>query len=408
MDGWLIFVASGVRNFAYGFLSVVLALYLAALGFDSTGIGAIFTAALAGGALMTVALTAVADRVGRRRILMLGSLLMAGAGAVFALISNPFVLAAAAVVGTISPSGKEVGPFLSVEQAVLPQTVRSDSRTSIFAAYNLVGYMASAAGALAAGLPALLGLSGLAAFQSLVWAYVAASLLTLIIFARLTPAVEAPPAGSAKPRSRIGLHKSRGIVFRLSALFMIDSFAGGFVVQSLIAYWFHLRFGADAAVLGGILAGTNLLTALSQLAAAPIARRIGLLNTMVFTHIPSNLLLMLVAVMPTLETAVAMLLARHLLSQLDVPTRQSYVMAVVDPDERSAAAGITSTARTAAAAAAPAFSGATLAVPGIGLPFLISGALKVVYDVAILAAFRGVRPPEEVARAARRRRREAT
>jgi MFS family permease len=396
-DGWVLFATGGLRNFAYGFLSVVLALYLAALGLDVVTVGFIFTAALAGGAAMTVVLTAVADRVGRRRVLLVGSALMALAGAVFVLTDDPIVLMAAAMIGTISPSGREVGPFLAVEQAILPQTTGDRHRTDLFAAYNLVAYLAGALGTLAVGVPSLLGLEPLEGYRSLLWSYVAVSLVLLALFARLSPRAEAPviASPSAGPRRRLGLHRSRGVVARLAALFAIDSFGGGFVVQGLVAYWFHLRFGLDTPTLGAIFFGTNLLTAISLLAAAPIARRFGLLNTMVFTHLPSNVLLMLVPLMPSVELAVGMLLARHLLSQMDVPTRQSYSMAIVDPDERSAAAGFTSVARNAAAAIAPAFSGATLAVPALGLPFLLAGGMKIVYDVALFMLFRGVRPPEE-------------
>jgi MFS family permease len=396
-DGWVLFATGGLRNFAYGFLSVVLALYLAALGLDIVTVGFIFTTALAGGALMTAAFTAVADRVGRRRVLLVGTGLMAAAGAVFALTDNPFILLAAAVVGTISPSGKEVGPFLSIEQAILPQTTGDRNRTALFAAYNLVGYLAGALGTLMVGVPSLFDLAPLDGYRVLIWSYVAASLLLLLLFTRLSPQAEAQvvTSTSAGPRPRFGLHRSRPVVAKLAALFAIDSFGGGFVVQGFVAYWFSLRFGLDTPALGAVFFGTNLLTALSLLAAAPIARRFGLLNTMVFTHLPSNVLLMLVALMPSVELAVTMLLARHLLSQLDVPTRQSYSMAIVDPDERSAAAGFTSVARNAAAAIAPAFSGATLAVPVLGLPFLIGGGLKIAYDVALFMLFRGVRPPEE-------------
>ena len=395
-DGWLLFATCGVRTFAFGFLSVVLGLYLAAMGLDPTVIGAIFTAALAGGAVMTIGLTTVADRLGRRRILMTGALLMALAGTVFAVTENPILLALAAIVGTISPSGKEVGPFISIEQAVLPQTVRSEQRTGVFAAYNIVGSLAGAVGALAAGAPAVMGVGGLDGFRGLVWAYVAASLALLILFARLSPKVEAPArAESAGPKPRLGLHRSQGVVVRLASLFALDAFAGGFIVQGLMAYWFSLRFGADASILAALFFGTNLLSALSFLAAVPIAKRIGLLNTMVFTHLPSNVMLILVPLMPNLPAAAVMLLARNLLSQLDVPTRQSYTMALVDPDERSAAAGLTSVARNAAAAIAPTFSGATLAVPALGLPFLIGGALKIIYDLAIFSVFRRVRAPEE-------------
>jgi predicted MFS family arabinose efflux permease len=398
-DGCLLLTACGARTFAYGFVSVVLALYLAALGFDPPAIGGIFTAALAGGAAMTIVLTQVADRLGRRRVLMVGAGLMALAGAVFALSDNLVLLAVAATVGAISPSGKEVGPFLSVEQAALPQTTSDERRTHAFAAYNIVGSAAGAIGALTAGLPGLLGVAEVTGYRGLVWAYAATGLLLLVLAASLSPAVEATPSAtaSASPRARFGVHRSRGVVAKLAALFALDSFAGGFVVQGLVAYWFSLRFGADAATLGAIFFGTNVLSALSFLAAVPMARRIGLLNTMVFTHLPSNILLILVPLMPTFELAATALLARHVLSQLDVPTRQSYTMAIVDPDERSAVAGLTSVARNAAAAVGPALAGVTLAVPALGLPFLVAGGLKIVYDLAIFAIFRGVRPPDEMA-----------
>ncbi len=364
-DGWLLFAACGARSFAYGFLGVVLGLYLAELGLDAAAIGGIFGVALAGGALVTVLLTQVADRLGRRRVLAVGGALMAVAGAVFAIVESPILLAAAAVLGTISPSGKEVGPFLSIEQSILPETTTDERRPGVFAAYNIVGSLAGALGALAAGLPDLLGLETLPGYRALVLAYAATGLLLMILTLRLSPRVEVAPAeGADGPRTlgrRFGVHRSRGIVARLAALFALDAFAGGFVVQGLVAYWFALRYGVDAATLGAIFFGTNLLSAISFLAAVPIARRIGLLNTMVFTHLPSNVLLLLVPLMPSLELAVALLLARHLLSQLDVPTRQSFTMAVVAPDERAAASGLTSVARNGAAAAAPVFGGATLA-----------------------------------------------
>ncbi|HEV7215612.1 MAG TPA: MFS transporter, partial [Chloroflexota bacterium] len=311
-----------------------------------------------------------------------------------ALSANAVLLALAAIAGTISPSGKEVGPFLSLEQAILPQTAPDARRTGLFAAYNLVGSLSSALGALVAAVPPLLGVSTVVGGRLLLWAYALAALLLLLLYTRLSPKAEVIRPDRAAPR-RGGLHRSRGIVARLAVLFAVDSFAGAFVVQSLIAYWFHLRYGVDIAALGAIFFGVNLCAALSFLAAAPLARRIGLLNTMVFTHLPSNVLLVLVALMPNAGLAIAVLLLRSLLSQLDVPTRQSYTMAVVAPEERAAAAGITSVARSAAAAAAPAFAGATLAVPALGLPFLIAGSLKIVYDLAILAIFRNIRPPEE-------------
>ncbi|MDP2935846.1 MAG: MFS transporter [Dehalococcoidia bacterium] len=393
-DGWLLFATNGVRNFAYGFISVILGLYLASQGLQAEAIGAVFTAALAGGAAITIALTAVADRIGRRRVLMAGAALMAVAGVVFSSTSNLVLLIISAILGTISPSGKEVGPFLSVEQAILTQAVSSEQRTNAFALYNIIGSLAGAFGALAVGLPGLFRLSPLLGYRALLMAYAAAAVLLLVLFARLSPEAEALASTSGARRS-LGLHRSRGAVTKLASLFAIDAFAGGFIVQGLVSYWFYLRFGVDAATLGAIFFGTNLLSAFSFMAAAPIAKRIGLLNTMVFTHLPSNVLLLLVPLMPGLWPAVAMLLARHLLSQLDVPTRQSYTMAVVEPDERSAAAGITSVARNGAAAIAPAFAGATLAVPALGLPFIIAGTVKIIYDLTVLTAFRKVKPPEE-------------
>ncbi len=395
-DGWLLFVTCAVRSFAYGFLSVVLGLYLAAIGLDAIAIGIVFTAALAGGAVMTVFLTTVADQYGRRRVLIIGAALMALAGAVFALTDSLLLLSVAAVLGTISPSGKEVGPFLSVEQAVLPQTTSDRRRTAVFAAYNLVGSLAGALGALAVALPAFVGIAPLAGYRLLIWGYVIAAGVMLVLFARLSPALEVTRVAGASTPRRYGVHRSRAAVTRLAALFAIDAFAGGFVVQSLIAYWFYLRYGVDSKTLGAIFFGTNFLAAVSFLLAAPIARRIGLLNTMVFTHLPSNVLLLMVPFMPSLELAVGVFLARHLLSQLDVPTRQSYTMAIIDPDERSAAAGLMSVARTGAAAVAPAFTGWLLAAPALGLPFLLAGGLKIVYDLWIFALFRNVRPPEEV------------
>lgn len=393
-DGWLLFSTCAVRSFAYGFLSVVLALYLDAVGLDKFAIGSIFTAALAGGAFMTVVLTAVADSVGRRRLLILGAVLMALAGLVFALTSNPILLIVAAIFGTISPSGKEVGPFLSIEQAILPQTTHDQNRTAVFSAYNLVGSLTGALGALAVGLPGLTSLPLLTGYRLLIWGYVAASVLMSLLFSRLSPAIEARISPAATRRA-IGIQRPRAIVVKLSLLFSLDAFAGGFIVQGLLAYWFYLRYQTDINSLGAIFFGTNLFSALSFLAAPWIARRIGLLNTMVFTHLTSNLLLILVPLMPNLELTVAMLLLRNLLSQLDVPTRQSYTMAVVDSSERAAAAGIMSVARNGGAALAPLFTGSVLAAPALGLPFLLAGGLKIIYDLWIFALFRHVRPPEE-------------
>jgi len=393
-DGWLLFATCGVRSFAYGFLSVILGLYLDTVGLSPVAIGWIFTAALAGGAVMTIIITAVADRFGRRALLIVGALLMALAGSVFALSRDPVLLMIAAVIGTISPSGKEVGPFLSIEQAILPQTTSDEQRTAIFSAYNLVGSFAGAVGALAVVIPSFLSLSTITGYRFLIWGYVVAAVVLAVLFALLSR------EGETKSRTgfqsgKFGVRKSRQIIAKLAGLFALDAFAGGFIVQSIVAYWFFLRFKTDLNSLGGIFFGTNFLSALSFLAAPAIARRFGLLNAMVFTHLPSNFLLLLVPLMPNVELAVLMLLVRNSLSQLDVPTRQSYTMAVVDADERAASAGILSVARNAGAAVAPLFTGAILAVPTLGLPFLLAGGLKIIYDLWVFAVFRNVKPPEE-------------
>jgi MFS family permease len=393
-DGWLLFATCGVRSFAYGFLSVILGLYLNAIGLTTTAIGWIFTAALAGGAVMTIIITAVADSLGRKMLLILGTALMAIAGLVFAVSNNSIFLTVAAIFGTISPSGKEVGPFLSIEQAILPQTTQDQYRTSVFSAYNLIGSLCGAMGALAVGLPSLLSISQIDGYRFLVWGYVVCAVVMMVLFGLLSPNTEAKTKTTSQNR-KIGVQKSRGIVAKLSGLFVLDAFAGGFIVQSIVAYWFYLRYKTDLNALGGIFFGTNLLAAVSFLAAPAIARRFGLLNTMVFTHLPSNILLLLVPLMPNLELAVVMLLVRNLLSQLDVPTRQSYTMAVVDAEERAASAGILSVSRNSGAALAPLFTGPILAVPSLGLPFLLAGGLKIIYDLWIFALFRHVKPSEE-------------
>ena len=393
-DGWLLFASCAVRSFAYGFLSVILGLYLDTIGLGMAAIGWIFTAALAGSAGMTLIVTSVADRFGRKTLLILGAALMALAGGIFAVSDNPIWLMIAAIFGTISPSGKDIGPFLSLEQAILPQTTTDQQRTAVFSAYNLVGSFAGAVGALAVGLPELLSFSSLSGYRLLIWSYVAAALLLVLLFVQLSPGIEA----KKNPDSfigKLGLKKSRAMVAKLAGLFALDAFAGGFIVQSIVAYWFYLRYQTDLGALGGIFFGTNLLAAFSFLAAPACARRFGLLNTMVFTHLPSNFLLLLVPLMPNVESAIAVLLIRHLLSQMDVPTRQSYTMAVVDAEERAASAGVLSVARNTGAAIAPLFTSAMLAAPSLGLPFLLAGGLKVIYDLWIFALFRKVKPPEE-------------
>jgi MFS family permease len=400
-DARFLFATRILRMFAYGFLAVILVLYLGALGFGGFEIGVLLTLTLVGDTLISLWLTTNADRLGRRRVLVAGAALMVLAAVLFALTREYALLVLAATIGVISPSGNEVGPFLAVEQASLSQIVGDERRTAVFAWYNVVGYLATASGSLAAGLLAgtliAAGLDRVDAYRTVVLGYGAVGLLLALGFWRVSGRIEAPRrAHDAPVTGRLGLHRSRGIVLRLSALFSIDAFGGGLVPQSLIAYWFHLKFGVEPAILGAIFFGANILAAVSSLSAVRIARRIGLVNTMVFTHLPSNVLLILVPIMPNLPLAILVLLARFSISQMDVPTRQSYVMAVVDPDERSAAAGVTGIARTTGAAVSPLISGPLIASAGLaGIPFILAGGLKIVYDLALWRAFRSVKAPEE-------------
>jgi MFS family permease len=400
-DGRALFAMRTLRMFGYGFLAVALVLYLDALGLDAWTIGIVLSLTLIGDTLLSLWLTTHADRLGRRRVLVAGSVLMILAGAVFAVTDWVPLLILAATIGVISPTGNEVGPFLAIEQAALSQIVPDARRTATFAWYNLVGYLATACGALAAGLLSQVlldrGLATVDAYRAIVIGYAVIGLGLAFGFGRLGAAVEAPPRERPDDdiRDRLGLRRSRRVVLRLSALFSIDAFAGGFIPQSLMAYWFHLRFGVEPGVLGAIFFGANLLAAVSSLSAARIASRIGLINTMVFTHLPSNLLLILVPLMPTLPLAIAVLLLRFSLSQMDVPTRQSYVISVVDPDERAAAAGVTGIARTTGAAISPSISSVLMANSAlISLPFFLAGGLKVVYDLLLYRDFRSHAGPE--------------
>jgi predicted MFS family arabinose efflux permease len=395
-DGWLLFATRSIRLFAYGGLSVVLVLYLVSLGLTESDVGLVLTATLLGDTLISLYLTTQADRIGRRRMLIVGAALMAAAGLVFGFTTRFWVLVVAGTLGVISPSGQEVGPFLSIEQAALSQVVADRHRTEVFAWYTLAGSLATALGALAAGIATHALQTSWApvdSYRAIVVAYAAIGIGLALLFTRLTPASEA----RATRLSLIGVHRSRGVVMKLSALFALDSFGGGFIVQSLAAYWFYLRFGVDPQTLGVLFFGANVLAGVSALLASRIANRIGLINTMVLTHLPSNVLLILIPLMPTLPLAALMLLVRFSISQMDVPTRQSYVMAVVDPDERSAASGITGVARTTGAALSPLFAGLLFAQPSmISAPFFIAGSLKIAYDLLLFLAFRAVKSPGEV------------
>lgn len=397
-DGRLLFTTRILRLFAYGFLSVVLALYLAQVGLSLKRIGLLITLTLVGDMVISLWITTHADRIGRRKMLMLGAGLMLFAGVVFAFTNNFILLVAAAMIGVISPSGNEIGPFLSVEQASLTQTSPSDKRTHIFAWYNMVGSFSTATGALiGGGLAHLLQRSGMSALDSYrvdVIVYSGIGILLALIFAMLSSEVEVKKTDSSKsavdaPKTQFGLHRSKNIVVKLSALFALDAFGGGFVIQSFVAYWFFEKYNVNPAILGSIFFGANVLAGISALAAAHVAERFGLINTMVFTHIPSNILLILVPIMPNLPLAITMLLLRFSISQMDVPTRQSYTMAVVEPDERSAASGVTAVARSVGAAISPMIAGPLLASASLlSMPFFLSGGLKIIYDLLLYRSFK--------------------
>ena len=403
-DGRLLFATRFVRLFAYGGLSVVLVLYLVGLGLSEADTGVLLTTTLLGDTLVSLYLTTQADRLGRRRMLVVGAALMVGAGLLFAFTHELWLLVVAGTIGVISPSGQEVGPFLPIEQAALSQVVPDRARTDVFAWYTLAGAIATALGSLAAGfLTNRLQRSWTAvdSYRAVVIGYACLGAALFIMFRSTSIAIE-PRASSrsAGPRSPLarfsGLHRSHGVVLRLSALFALDSFGGGFVVQSFAAYWFFLRFGVDPKTLGTLFFAANVVAGLSALVASRLANRIGLVNTMVVTHLPSNVLLMLIPVMPTLPLATLVLVLRFSISQMDVPTRQSYTMAVVTPDERAAASGVTGVARTTGAALSPLFAGLLFSHPSlINVPFYIAGVLKIAYDLLLYRAFRSVKPPEE-------------
>ena len=386
--------------FCYGFLSVVLALYLAEAGLAEGQIGLLFTLTLVGDALITLWLTTSADRFGRKRTLILGALLMMGAGLAFVLTRNVILLIIAAIIGVISPSGNEIGPFLSVEQAGLTQLVANERRTQVFAWYNLVGSFATATGALTGGWLAQAlqdnAWSAVESYRVVLIGYAIGGFLLLVLFLGLTKSVEVKVTQGEGIKRILGLHRSRTVIFKLSSLFAMDAFAGALLVQSLIAYWFHVRFGVESGMLGSIFFGANILAGISALLAIRLADKIGLINTMVFTHIPSNILLILVPLMPTLPLAIGVLLLRFSISQMDVPTRQSYTMAVVSPDERSAASGVTAIARSVGAAISPALTGLLFSIPVLfNAPFFFSGGLKIIYDLLLYREFRAIKPPEE-------------
>ncbi|MFZ1104579.1 MAG: MFS transporter [Hyphomicrobiaceae bacterium] len=388
-----VYLARALRDFGDGFIAVLLPVYLTAIGLGAVEVGVTATVALLGSALMTLGIGALGSRFDRRNLLIAASGLMVATGLAFACASTYAVVLLVALVGTINPSSGSVSVFVPLEHAVLSRWVADSERTRMFARYSLIGALAAAAGALSAASPdalAALGVSRLTALQGMFVAYAVLGLAGGIAYARI-PADPAP----LEDRPAAALGPSRGIVYGMAALFSIDAFAGGFAVQSLMALWLFSKFGLSLSAAGLFFFWSGVLAAFSFPVAAWLSRRIGLVNTMVFTHIPSSVCLILAAIAPSLELALGLLLVRAALSQMDVPTRSSYVMAVVTPPERPAAASVTSVPRSLAAALSPAIAGALFAAGFEAWPLVICGVLKIAYDLALLWAFGHVTPPEE-------------
>ena len=389
----LLYVARGLRGFGDGFAVIILPAYLTAIGYTPFQIGLVATAALLGSSLFTLVMGLVAPRHDLRNLLMLGAGLMIATGLAFPAVEHIAFVCLVGFVGTINPNTGDSGILVPLEHALLAQSVEDRDRTRAFARYSLTGAFAAAAGALAAATPDFLvafGLGPLDAFKAMFIAYAALGIAAALVYSRM-PHVR---ADEARPSAPLG--PSRRTVYGLAALFSLDSFAGGFTVQSLMALWLFAKFDLSLSAASLFFFGTSFLAAFSFPMAAWLAGRIGLINTMVFTHIPSSLFLILAAFSPNLYVALGLLLVRAALAQMDVPARSSYVMAVVTPPERTAAASVTAVPRSLASAISPAFAGLLLGTPFLGLPLVVCGVLKIVYDVALLFSFRHVKPPEEI------------
>jgi MFS family permease len=392
----LLYAARGVRGFGDGFAVIILPAYLTAIGYDPAQIGIVATASLLGTALLTLAIGTIAARYDLRTLLLAGACLMACTGLAFPSVEQFTFVALVAFIGTINPSTGDIGVLVPVEHAMLAHGVTDQERTRTFARYSLIGALSMAAGALAAAAPDFLVLAGIgtvSAFKLMFYAYAALGTLSALLYRRL------PHAHVDQPRSSVPLGPSRDVVYKLSALFSLDSFAGGFVVQSLLALWLFERFDLSLSAAGLFFFWASVASAFSFPVAAWLAVRVGLINTMVFTHIPSSVLLIVAAFTPNLYVTLGLLLLRSALSQMDVPTRTSYVMAVVTPPERAAAASFTAVPRSLASGISPAFAGVLLTTAFSGLPLVVCGVLKIAYDVALLVSFRHIKPPEEQARA---------
>lgn len=400
-DGKLIISARIIRTFSYGFLSMILAIYLSLIGFDELLIGFILSATLVNSIIFNLFSSFFADRIGRKKVLIVYASLMAVSGCVFFITENYLALIIAAFIGTINVTGSETGAFLSLEQAILPQTVKNiKKRNTVFALYNIIGTLAMAGGILLSSLPQIIqehfGFSTIDSFKPLFLIYMLAGITVVIIYFFFSKEIEVKKTLDSKTFSSNLSPKSKQIILKMSSLFALDSFAGGFVIQSIVAFWFFTKFGVDLTTLSIIFSVAGVLTAISFFFAAKIADQIGLIKTMVFTHIPSNIILVLVAIAPTFHIALVLYLARMSLSQMDVPTRQAYIVAVVEENERTAAAGITNTSRNIAQSIGPSLTGAIIHSLWFSAPFVIGGLLKIIYDVGIYAHFRKIKPSHEV------------
>ncbi len=386
--------ARGLRALADGYVSILLPAYLLALGLDSFEVGVLATATLLGSASLALCVGFLTSRFGHRRPLLVAAGLMTATGCAFAGVQGFWPLVLVAFVGTLNPSSGDVSVFLPLEHSLLAQSVADRDRTALYVRYSLAGSLMGATGTLFAALPALAvewwNVSPLRTMQGLFVLYAAIGLASGLIYRQIDE-----PRVPHEKRPGTPLGPSRAIVYRLAALFCIDSFSGGLIVQSMLALWLFQTFGLSVAMAANLFFWTSICSAVSMFAAVPLANRIGLVRTMVFTHLPSSLCLVVIPFVPDLSAVIALLVARSLLSQMDVPTRNSYVMAVVTPTERPAAASITSAPRSLASAIGPVIAGYLLLLSGFGWPLLIAGILKSGYDLALLTLFSHVRPPEE-------------
>jgi MFS family permease len=391
-DVLLLYAARAVRGFGDGFAVIILPAYLAAIGYDPIAIGIVATASLLGTAVMTLGVGAIAPRYDLRTLMLAGGYLTALTGLAFPNVEHIVLVALVAFVGTINPATGDLGVLVPLEHAMLAREVPDRERTRTFARYSLVGALSMAAGSLAASLPdfsIFAGIGKLGAFKLMFYAYAVLGLASATLYRRLPRA----QVREAAPSAPLGPSRSR--VYKLSALFSLDSFAGGFIVQSLLALWLFERFDLSLSAAAVFFFWASTLTAFSYPLAARLSRHIGLVNTMVYTHIPSSVLLIIAAFSPSLYLTLGLLLVRAALSQMDVPTRTSYIMAVVTPPERAAAASVTAVPRSLAAAISPAFAGVLLSSAFPGLPLVVCGVLKIVYDLGLLFSFRHIKPPEE-------------